>query len=151
MTFGTIVPAFFIREKPISSRRKPACMKKTNTAATRTQVVSTAEAVSLSEGCKAVLSLRGDPDRGSRPTPRIVGTRRQRVIVRPYRICAAALYAGRNRLQIASFPCAIGAAAAASVILPRLGNRTNGGLLDDTVWAHSRRRAAAGAARRARR
>src|SRR4051812_15544425 len=127
MTFGTIVPAFFIREKPISSRRKPACMKKTNTAATRTQVVSTAEAVSLSEGCKAVLSLRGDPDRGSRPTPRIVGTRRQRVIVRPYRICAAALYAGRNRLQIASFPCAIGAAAAASVILPRLGNRTNGG------------------------
>src|SRR5438034_8532157 len=68
MTFGTIVPAFFIREKPTSSSMKPACMKKTNTAATMTQVVSTAGTTSwLSVGCKAVLSLRRESGQGRAP------------------------------------------------------------------------------------
>ena len=41
-TFGTIVPAFFMRENPISSSMKPGCMNITKTPATMTQVVSTA-------------------------------------------------------------------------------------------------------------
>ena len=40
MTLATTVPAFFMREKPTSSRRKPACMKKTRMPATSTQTVS---------------------------------------------------------------------------------------------------------------
>jgi hypothetical protein len=38
---ATIVPAFFPREKPISSRANPACMKITSVAATTTQRVFT--------------------------------------------------------------------------------------------------------------
>src|SRR5262245_47245189 len=37
---ATIVPAFFIREKPTSSRRKPPCMNSTSTAAITTHSVS---------------------------------------------------------------------------------------------------------------
>src|SRR5256885_4537125 len=44
--FATPAPAFFMREKPISSRANPACMNITRTPATITQVVSTADAVS---------------------------------------------------------------------------------------------------------
>jgi hypothetical protein len=61
------VPAFFMRENPISSSRKPACMKKTKTAATMTQVVSTAGATSLIVGDKAVLSLRLESGQGLSP------------------------------------------------------------------------------------
>src|SRR5919202_616968 len=50
MTFATIVPAFFMREKPTSSSRKPACMKKTSTPASRTHSVSTRAATSLMDG-----------------------------------------------------------------------------------------------------
>ena len=39
--FATPVPAFFMREKPISSMANPACMKSTSTAATTTQRVFT--------------------------------------------------------------------------------------------------------------
>jgi hypothetical protein len=54
-TFGTTVPTFFCREKPISSSRKPACMKSTRTAATITQTVSTAVSASVSDGFTAIL------------------------------------------------------------------------------------------------
>ena len=37
--FATPVPAFFEREKPISSRAKPACMNSTSTAARNTSIV----------------------------------------------------------------------------------------------------------------
>ena len=37
--FATPVPAFFMREKPISSIAKPACMKSTSTAASTTHMV----------------------------------------------------------------------------------------------------------------
>ena len=37
--FGTAVPAFFIREKPTSRKRKPTCMNITRIAATITQTV----------------------------------------------------------------------------------------------------------------
>ena len=37
--FATPVPAFFEREKPISSRAKPACMNSTSTAAMNTSSV----------------------------------------------------------------------------------------------------------------
>src|SRR4051794_3244764 len=46
--FGTTVPTFFCLEKPISRNMKPACMKSTKTAATMTQVDSTAGITSLS-------------------------------------------------------------------------------------------------------
>ena len=36
--FATTVPAFFAREKPISRKAKPACMKITSRAATITQI-----------------------------------------------------------------------------------------------------------------
>ena len=39
--FATPVPAFFMREKPISSMANPACMNSTSTAATTTQRVFT--------------------------------------------------------------------------------------------------------------
>src|SRR3954453_15618786 len=45
---GTIVPTFFCLEKPISRNMKPACMNRTSTAATMTQVDSTAGITSLS-------------------------------------------------------------------------------------------------------
>src|SRR5437868_10585694 len=45
--FGTTVPTFFCREKPISRNMKPACMNRTKTAATMTQVESTAEMTSF--------------------------------------------------------------------------------------------------------
>src|SRR4029450_6841693 len=48
--FGTTVPAFFIREKPTSRKRKPTCMNMTSTAATTTQVVSIAGMASLRVG-----------------------------------------------------------------------------------------------------
>ena len=35
--FATMVPAFLPREKPISKKAKPACMKNTNKPATTTQ------------------------------------------------------------------------------------------------------------------
>ena len=57
MIFGTIVPTFFCRLKPISRNMNPACMKKTRIAATITQVVSTAEATSVSLGVTAFLSI----------------------------------------------------------------------------------------------
>jgi hypothetical protein len=44
------VPAFFIREKPTSRKRKPTCMNMTSTAATMTQVVSIAGMASLRVG-----------------------------------------------------------------------------------------------------
>jgi hypothetical protein len=37
--FATPVPAFLAREKPISSIAKPACMNRTSTAATKTNIV----------------------------------------------------------------------------------------------------------------
>ena len=43
--FGTTVPAFFAREKPISRNAKPACIKITSTAATTTQIELIADAV----------------------------------------------------------------------------------------------------------
>src|SRR5881397_1814715 len=46
--FGTTVPTFFCLEKPISRNMKPACMNRTKTAATMTQVDSTAGMTSLS-------------------------------------------------------------------------------------------------------
>src|SRR5436305_757899 len=51
-TLATTVPAFFIREKPISRNRKPACMNITKTAATITQTVSTATETSVREVLK---------------------------------------------------------------------------------------------------
>ena len=39
--FATPVPAFFMREKPISSMANPACMNRTSTAATITHMVFT--------------------------------------------------------------------------------------------------------------
>ena len=39
--FATPVPAFFMREKPISSMANPACMKRTSTAAMITHMVFT--------------------------------------------------------------------------------------------------------------
>ena len=39
MIFATTVPAFFVREKPISRPAKPACMNRTRTAAITTQSV----------------------------------------------------------------------------------------------------------------
>jgi hypothetical protein len=39
--FATPVPAFFAREKPISSMANPACMNRTSTAAITTQRVLT--------------------------------------------------------------------------------------------------------------
>src|SRR5918911_4796461 len=44
--FATPAPAFFMREKPISSSANPACMNITRTPATITQVVLTLETVS---------------------------------------------------------------------------------------------------------
>ena len=40
--FATPVPAFFEREKPISSMAKPACMNSTSTAAKNTSIVLSA-------------------------------------------------------------------------------------------------------------
>ncbi len=39
MILATTVPAFFVREKPISRPAKPACMKSTRIAATTTHMV----------------------------------------------------------------------------------------------------------------
>src|SRR5215217_672734 len=43
---ATTLPTFFIREKPTSNIANPACINKTNIAATITQMVSTATAIS---------------------------------------------------------------------------------------------------------
>jgi hypothetical protein len=59
ITFGTIVPTFFCRLKPISRNMKPACMKKTRMAATITQVVSTAGITSFRVGDTEFLSDSG--------------------------------------------------------------------------------------------
>src|SRR2546423_1461036 len=67
--FATPAPAFFMREKPISSRANPACMNITRMPATITQVVSTADAVSGRLG-PAAAAAAGTPSRtASAPAP----------------------------------------------------------------------------------
>ena len=56
MIFATTVPAFFMREKPTSNSKKPACMKKTRMPATSTQTVSMRPRASLSVGSMAASS-----------------------------------------------------------------------------------------------
>src|SRR3954447_23280675 len=68
-TFATPAPAFFIREKPISSSRKPACMNITRMAATITHVVSTAEATSVSVGPSAAPATAGSANAASDAPP----------------------------------------------------------------------------------
>src|SRR5215212_5976219 len=68
--FGTIVPAFFIREKPTSRKRKPTCMNMTSTAATTTQVVSIAGMASLSVGSMTRI-VSQEPESVMRPAYRI--------------------------------------------------------------------------------
>src|SRR3954451_3520076 len=79
---GTTVPAFFMREKPTSSSRKPACMKSTSTAATTTQTVSTAEVTSLSV---VTASMKAVSARARAPS-----------FARGTGFARAALYGGRN-------------------------------------------------------
>src|SRR4029450_10971788 len=70
--FGPPVPAFFIREKPTSRKRKPTCMNITSTAATTTQVVSIAGMASLSVG--SMTRRTGEPPPSVvRPAYRIRG------------------------------------------------------------------------------
>src|SRR4051795_781202 len=75
-TFATPAPAFFIREKPISSSRKPACMNITRMAATITHVVSTAEAVSVSVGPSAAAATAGGARATSEAPPKRAARRR---------------------------------------------------------------------------
>src|SRR3954454_3748159 len=75
-TFATPAPAFFIREKPISSSRNPACMNITRMAATITHVVSTAEAVSVSVGPSAAAATAGSARATSEAPPTRAARRR---------------------------------------------------------------------------
>src|SRR6476659_9587953 len=67
---ATMVPAFLAREKPISRKAKPACMKKTRSAARTTQTVSIAAFVLRVVGWGVALAMAGkanskNTDRGS--------------------------------------------------------------------------------------
>src|SRR6476469_5254281 len=67
---ATMVPAFLAREKPISRKAKPACMKKTRRAARTTQTVSIAAFVLRVVGWGVALAMAGkanskNTDRGS--------------------------------------------------------------------------------------
>src|SRR4051794_13541940 len=57
---ATTVPAFFAREKPISRKAKPACMKKTSEAARITQMELIAEDISAGVG-PAAPAVAGRP------------------------------------------------------------------------------------------
>src|SRR5947207_10573572 len=82
---GTTVPAFFMREKPTSRRRNPACMNNTRTAAATTQTVSTAEATSLSDVAAASIGRVCAPAGGAS-------------FARGTGFARSALYGGRNAL-----------------------------------------------------
>ena len=51
--FPITAPAFFMRESPTSSIAKPACMKRTRTAAKKTNVVLTAMSVAVTSSWAA--------------------------------------------------------------------------------------------------
>ena len=67
--FATPAPAFFMREKPISSSAKPACMNITSTPATITQVVLTLDTVSDRVGPAAAEAAPGTANAAA-STPR---------------------------------------------------------------------------------
>ena len=68
ITLATTVPAFFMREKPTSSSRKPACMKNTRIPATSTQTVSMRLSASFSVGSMSGSSNPAGPASFARRT-----------------------------------------------------------------------------------